>query len=333
MLGAPRTAKVNIAAGHGRVADPKRSGRTRGETARIVTRLPYCRDGEPDSKIRSSRNGMGSGAALMKMGTLRTAALILVVFAATAFARASAAVPEYSVVIVKTYPHDPLAFTEGLFYLDGFLYESTGRNGQSSIRKVALDSGAVVQQHDLDPRYFGEGIVNWKDRLIGLTYKTEIGFVYNLGTFNPTSDFHYTGEGWGMTRDGSHLFMSDGTSDLRILDPDTLQESGRVHVTCDGRPIKNINELEWIKGEIYANIWLTNVIVRINPSTGEVAGLIDVTSLLTLASADRAVDVPNGIAYDASGDRLFVTGKLWPTLYQITLSPRPSGNDLCHTLP
>jgi glutaminyl-peptide cyclotransferase len=269
----------------------------------------------------------------MKMGTFRTAALVFVAVAATVVVQARAAVPEYGAVIVKTYPHDPNAFTEGLLYLDGFLFESTGRNGHSSIRKVVLETGAVVQEHDLDPKYFGEGIVNWKDRLVGLTYKTEIGFVYDRATFNQMSDFHYSGEGWGMTRDTVHLYMSDGTSDLRILDPDTLNESGRIHVTCAGRPIKNINELEWIKGEIYANIWLTNVIVRINPATGEVAGLIDVSNLLALAAETRAVDVPNGIAYDAAGDRLFVTGKLWPTLYQITLSPRPNGNDLCHKLP
>jgi glutaminyl-peptide cyclotransferase len=269
----------------------------------------------------------------MKMQMFRTTALIIAGIAATALEQAYAAVPEYSAVVVKTYPHDPQAFTEGLLYLDGFLYESTGRNGQSWIRKVTLDTGAVVQQRDLDQKYFGEGIVNWKDRLIGLTWKSEIGFVYNLGTFSPIADFHYSGEGWGLTRDASHVYMSDGTSDLRILDPDTLAESGRIHVTCDGRAIRNINELEWVKGEIYANIWLTPVIVRINPSTGEVAGIVDGSNLLALASADRAVDVLNGIAYDAAADRLFVTGKLWPALYQITLSPRPNADDLCHTLP
>jgi glutamine cyclotransferase len=269
----------------------------------------------------------------MKTAMFGTAALTFAFTAAMALIGARAAVPEYSAVIVKTYPHDSQAFTEGLLYLDGFLFESTGRNGHSSIRKVALETGQVVQQHDLDPKYFGEGIVNWKDRLVGLTYKTEIGFVYDRGTFNPISDFHYTGEGWGMTRDSTHLFMSDGTSDLRILDPDSLHEDGRIHVTCAGRVIKNINELEWIKGEIYANIWLTNVIVRINPATGEVAGLIDVSNLLALSAEKQAVDVPNGIAYDAAGDRLFVTGKLWPSLYQITLSPRPNPSDLCHTLP
>jgi glutamine cyclotransferase len=268
----------------------------------------------------------------MKMGTFRTAALAVIVIATSALVRANAAVPEYSAVIVKTYPHDPKAFTEGLLYKDGFLYESTGRNGESSIRKVALETGAVLQQHDVDQQYFGEGIVDWNDRLIGLTWKSEIGFVYDLASFNQVSDFHYPGEGWALTRDSSHLFMSDGTSDLRILDPATLSESGRIHVTCDGQPIRNINELEWVKGEIYANVWLTSLIIRINPATGEVSGLIDLTDLAELAHAERATDVLNGIAYDAAGDRLFVTGKLWPSLYQITLARRPVGNNLCHTL-
>jgi glutaminyl-peptide cyclotransferase len=269
----------------------------------------------------------------MDIRTFMATALVTIGVAAAHPGQARAAVPEYSAVIVKTYPHDPGAFTEGLLYQDGFLYESTGLNGRSSIRKVALDTGAVLQQHDLDPKYFGEGIVTWKNHLIGLTYKTEICFVFDLASFTPISDFHYTGEGWGMTKDASHLFMSDGTSDVRILDPETLAQTGRIHVTCEGRPIKNINELEWIKGEIYANIWTTPVIVRIDPATGNVDGLIDVSNLLALASADHRVDVANGIAYDAAGDRLFVTGKLWPSLYQITLSPRPNADDLCHTLP
>ena len=268
----------------------------------------------------------------MTMRRIGAAALLATGLAAAVSPQCIAAVPEYSAVIVKTFPHDSNAFTEGLLYQDGFLYESTGRNGKSSIRKVALGTGAVVQQHDLDPKYFGEGIVAWKDRLIGLTYKTEIGFVYDLHSFAPVSDFHYSGEGWGMTKDDTHLFMSDGTSDLRILDPATETETGRIHVTCDNRAIKNINELEWIKGEIYANIWLTSVIVRINPKTGAVDGLIDVGNLLALASQYQAVDVANGIAYDAVGDRIFVTGKLWPSLYQITLAPRPSAVDPCAAL-
>jgi len=267
----------------------------------------------------------------MNMRTFGTAALIIADIGAASFGQAQAAVPEYTAVIISTYRHDPNAFTEGLFYLDGFLYESTGLNGRSSIRKVALETGVVIQQHDLDPKYFGEGIVNWKDRLIGLTYTSETGFVYNLATFNPISDFHYTGEGWGLTKDSSHLFMSNGTSDLRILDPNTLAETGRIHVTCDGQPIKNLNELEWVKGEIYANIWPTPLIARIDPTTGHIVGLIDGSNLLNLARTSRD-DVMNGIAYDAAGDRLFVTGKLWSALYQISLSPHPDRADLCNKL-
>jgi glutamine cyclotransferase len=291
----------------------------------------------PDGKIRS-----GNKPETM-MRTLRIAARAKTVLAAVALvalvclpggsvpARA-AGVPEYSATIVKTYPHDPQAFTEGLLYHDGFLYESTGREGQSSIRKVVLDTGAVVQEHSIGKQYFGEGIVIWDNRLIELTWKSQIGFVYDAATFTQLSEFHYAGEGWALTRDALHIYMSDGTADLRVLDPVTLAESSRIHVTCDGKPIKNINELEWVKGEIYANIWLTNIIARINPGTGEVVGTIDLTDLRTLASTNQAVDVVNGIAYDATGDRLFVTGKLWPSLYQITQSARPDGRDLCPAL-
>jgi glutamine cyclotransferase len=265
--------------------------------------------------------------------SLVPAVVVLAALALAGVASARAAVPEYSAAIVKTYPHDPKAFTEGLLYQNGFLYESTGREGQSSIRKVRLETGAIVQKHDIDKKYFGEGIVIWKNRLIELTWKNEVGFVYDVGNFKGLPSFHYRGEGWALTRNDSHLFMSDGTSDLRILDPATLAERGRIHVTCDGRPVKNINELEWVKGEIYANIWLTNVIVRIDPRTGDIVGMADLTELQNLAASNEAVDVLNGIAYDAARDRLFVTGKLWPTLYQITLSKRTEGKDLCPMLP
>jgi glutamine cyclotransferase len=246
---------------------------------------------------------------------------------------AYAAVPEYSATVVQRYPHDPQAFTEGLLYHDGFLYESTGRNGQSSIRKVELRTGAVVQQKALDPGYFGEGIVIWKDRLIQLTWKNQIGFTYDLATFQQRSTFHYPGEGWALTRDGHHLIMSDGTSDLRFLDPESLNEVGRIHVTCDGRPVHRINELEWVKGEIYANIWVTNFIARIDPATGNIVGLVDLTDLANATGVATGDSVLNGIAYDASADRLFVTGKLWPTLFQIRLSPRSTGRQSCEALP
>ena len=246
---------------------------------------------------------------------------------------AAAAIPEYTEVVVKTYPHDAGAFTEGLLYHDGFLYESTGLAGQSSIRKVRLETGDVVQHIDVDPKYFGEGIVIWQDRLIELTWQNHIGFVYDLATLRLRSDFHYPGEGWALTRDGNRLIMSDGTSDLRFLDPDSLHETGRIHVTCDGRPLRNINELEWIKGQVYANVWLSNVIVRIDPATGDVAGLIDLSDLPDATVRRPPDNVLNGIAYAAATDRIFVTGKLWKSVYQIRLVPRPQPKGLCQGLP
>ena len=246
---------------------------------------------------------------------------------------ASAAVPEYNAVIVKTYPHDAGAFTEGLLYQDGSLYENTGLAGRSSIRKVELATGTVLRKRAIDPRYFGEGIVIWKDRLIELTWQDHIGFIYDVDSFRPVSQFHYAGEGWALTHDDHHLIMSDGSSDLRLLDPERLTEIGRIHVTCDGRPIHNVNELEWVKGEIYANVWLTSLIVRIDPATGAIRGVVDLTELTPPAVKGVADDVLNGIAYDAAGDRLFVTGKLWPVLYQITFDQRPTRTDACRDLP
>jgi glutaminyl-peptide cyclotransferase len=261
-----------------------------------------------------------------------TAVRIIVGIAAAVCAPAHAAVPEYGIMVLNAYPHDPDAFTEGLLFNNGFLYESTGLEGRSSIRKLTLETGKPVQRYDLPSRYFGEGIVIWKDRLIGLTYTTEIGFIYDLHTLQPISDFRYTGEGWALTQDGARLIMSDGTSELRFLNPETLNETGRIRVTCNGIPVRYVNELEWVQGEIYANIWQTNLIARIDPATGDIVGLIDLTDLAARARAGRAVDVLNGIAYDATGNRLFVTGKLWPALYQIALSPRPHTSGLCRTL-
>ena len=232
-------------------------------------------------------------------------------------------IPEYGYQIVHTYPHDRSAFTEGLFYLNGFLYESTGLEGQSSVRKVRLETGEVVQKHDVPGQYFGEGIVNWKDKLYQMTYKTEIGFVYDLATFEERSEFKYTGEGWAFTSDGKRIFMDDSTATLRIWDPKTLKETGRLTVTADGQPVPQINELEWVKGEIYANVWETDRIARINPVTGKVAGWIDCTGLLLpsdrIESGPLQTDVLNGIAYDAARDRLFITGKRWPKLFEIKL--------------
>jgi glutaminyl-peptide cyclotransferase len=259
--------------------------------------------------------------------------LLVVVLALSACSCSSAshsnAIPEYSYQIIHSYPHDPQAFTEGLFYLDGFLYESTGLEGQSSVRKVRLETGEVVQKLDLPSQYFGEGIINWKNKLIQLTYKSQIGFIYDLNTFGVTGQFTYAGEGWALTQDGKRIYMSDGTPQIRLWDPDTLRETGRITVSDDEGPVKNVNELEWVKGEIYANIWTTDRIAQINPATGRVVGWIDLTGLL--GASDRVegqdgTDVLNGIAYDAKRDRLFVTGKRWPNVFEIKVvkkSDRP----------
>ncbi len=248
--------------------------------------------------------------------------LSLLLLAAAAPARA--AVPEYGYRVVKSFPHDRGAFTEGLFYLDGYLYESTGLEGHSAIRKERLESGQVLQERPIDPQYFGEGIVAWKGRLIELTWQSHIGFVYDLASFRPTGAFHYAGEGWALTRDGRRIIMSDGTPQLRFLDPVTLKETGRVTVTDEGQPVQNLNELEWVKGEIYANIWQTDRIVRIDPATGRVVGHIDLSGLLSPSDVTPGqTDVLNGIAYDPKGRRLFVTGKNWPKLFQIVLVRNP----------
>ena len=223
--------------------------------------------------------------------------------------------------VVKIFPHDRQAFTQGLLFHDGYLYEGTGLVGQSSIRKVRLENGEVVQQQRTDPRYFGEGIVIFGGQLIQLTWQSEIGFVYDRATFQPIRTFNYSGEGWGLTHDGTRLIMSDGSAALRFIDPKTLREAGRLAVNDGGVPVKALNELEYIKGEIFANVWQTNRIARISPKTGQVSGWIDLAGLLDPRDA-AGVDVLNGIAYDAAADRLFVTGKLWPKLFQISISGR-----------
>jgi glutamine cyclotransferase len=235
---------------------------------------------------------------------------------------AQASVPMYRYEVVHTYPHDPTAFTEGLFYLGGFLYESTGLEQHSSIRKVRLETGEVVQKHEVPKAYFGEGIVNWKHHLLSLTWKSHMGFVYDLATFKEQGEFHYEGEGWALTQDGKQIIMSDGTPELRFLNPDTLLETRRITVTLEGKPVRYVNELEWVKGEIYANVWQTDWILRIDPRSGEVVGLVNLAGLL--AAADQIpgqTDVLNGIAYDAKDNRLFVTGKNWPKLFEIRLLP------------
>ena len=237
-------------------------------------------------------------------------------FSGPAGAQRKTTAPVSGYQLVRAYPHDPQAFTQGLVFADGVLYEGTGLNGQSTIRKVKLENGEVLQVQKLEERYFGEGIALVGDSIVQLTYTTGVGFVYDKATFTRTRTFSYTGEGWGLTYDGTRLIMSDGTASLRFLDPKTLKETGRLQVTDGGRPVPQLNELEVVKGEIFANVWQNDRIARIDPKTGQVRGWIDLKGILDPKDA-AGVDVMNGIAYDAAGDRLFVTGKLWPKLFEI----------------
>jgi glutaminyl-peptide cyclotransferase len=228
----------------------------------------------------------------------------------------------YGYEIVHTYPHDLGAFTQGLIFLDGVLYESTGLNGKSTLRKVKLETGEVLQRRDVDGKYFAEGLTEWQGTLIQLTWQTRLGFVYDLATFAPKRTFAYAGEGWGLTHDRTRLIMSDGSAILRFIDPATLTETGRMTVTDRGQPVIRLNELELVKGEIYANVWGTDSIVRIAPASGQVTGWINLAGLLPAADRTPSADVLNGIAYDAARDRLFVTGKQWPKLFEIRLVRR-----------
>ncbi len=221
--------------------------------------------------------------------------------------------------IVKTIPHDPKAFTEGLFVADGLLYESTGLNGQSDIRAINLADGKVVRKVALDQSYFGEGIVPWKDKLISLTWQTGVGFVWQRGTFKRLSSFTYEGEGWGFTSDGKRLIMSDGSASLRFLDPETLKQTGTLSVTWQGQPVRNLNELEWVNGAIYANVWYSPLVARIDPQTGAVTDWINLASLVSKNSRNADM-VLNGIAWDAKAGLLYVTGKNWPLVYALRLA-------------
>jgi glutamine cyclotransferase len=225
--------------------------------------------------------------------------------------------------LVRSYPHDPRAFTQGLFYRDGRLFESTGLAGRSTIREVRLESGAVLRSVALPPGLFGEGIVDWKSQIVSLTWQTGIGFRWDRASFRKLGEFRYPGEGWGLTRNAREIVMSDGTPVLRFLDPKTLAVRRRLTVTAGGVPLADLNELEWVKGEILANVWHSDSIVRIDPATGRVIARIDLSTLGAFPNRGED-DVLNGIAWDAAGKRLFVTGKNWPRLYEIRLtSARP----------
>jgi glutamine cyclotransferase len=232
-----------------------------------------------------------------------------------------AATAIYTYQVVNTYPHDRDAFTQGLIFVDGVLYEGTGRYGQSTLRRVELKTGEILQLRRLPPQLFGEGVTIFGDRIIQLTWQNKVGFVYDKNMFELERQFSYPTEGWGITHDGQRLIMSDGTSTLYFWDPSSLAEIGQVQVYDDNGPVIKLNELEYINGEVYANVWQTNRIARINPDTGQVLGWIHLDGLLTAEDLSQPVDVLNGIAYDAEHDRLFVTGKLWPKLFEIRLVP------------
>jgi glutamine cyclotransferase len=227
--------------------------------------------------------------------------------------------PVYTYNIVNTYPHDRNAFTEGLVFEDGFLYEGTGLYGNSSLRKVELETGDILQIRELSDEFFGEGITIYGDKIIQLTWQSHIGFVYDKNSFELLQEFNYSTEGWGITYDGTRLIMSDGTSTLHFLNPETFEEIGQLEVFDNNGPVTKLNELEYVQGEIYANVWQTDRIAIIAPETGRVIGWIDLRGLLTAEDRSEPVDVLNGIAYDADNDRLFVTGKLWPKLFEIQL--------------
>ncbi len=221
--------------------------------------------------------------------------------------------------MVATYPHDPEAFTQGLVFLNNRLFESTGLNGQSTLREDNLETGKVLRQISVPDQYFAEGLAILDNKAYQLTWQSHKGFVYDLETFKLEKEFQYDGEGWGLATDGKSLILSDGTSQIRFLDPETFKVQRTINVTLRGNPLKELNELEYIKGEIYANVWQTFAVVRIDPATGYVTGMIDFTGLLAPSDIKPDTDVLNGIAYDSAHDRLFVTGKKWPKLFEVNL--------------
>lgn len=221
--------------------------------------------------------------------------------------------------IVNVFPHDANAYTQGLLFMDGVLLESTGRAGQSSLRRVELQTGKVLNQVNVPRPYFAEGLALLNGKLFQLTWQHGVGFIYDAATFEKLGEFKYSGEGWGLTTDGSSLILTDGSHRIRFLDPETFATRKTINVLDRGRVIDSLNELEYIKGEIYANIWHDQRIARIDPNTGRVNGWIDLTGLQDASGATDEEGVLNGIAYDSGSDRLFVTGKLWPKLFEIRL--------------
>jgi glutamine cyclotransferase len=235
---------------------------------------------------------------------------------------AQADVPTLSYTLVNSWPHDRRAFTEGLVFNGGLLIESTGIYGLSSLRKVELATGKVLQEVKLDPEFFGEGIAVLGGKIYQLTWQSHRGFIYDLKTLAPAGGFTFTGEGWGLTTDGQSLIMTDGTNRIRFIDPATFEVTRTIDVLAHGEPVRNLNELEYVKGELYANVWQTQFILRIDPATGRVLDVVDFVGILPQAERVADTDVMNGIAYDPEGDRLFVTGKYWPKIYEVQVKTR-----------
>jgi glutamine cyclotransferase len=234
----------------------------------------------------------------------------------------SSPVPVYGYKIINIYPHDKTAFTEGLVYDGKTLYESTGLYDNSTLRQVDLTTGRILKLYRLNDAFFGEGLTLWKDQLIQLTWQSGIGFVYDKKSFNKTGSFDYNREGWGITTDGRRLIMSDGSDTLYFLNPDTFDDTGSVRVKYNSNPVSQLNELEFIKGKVYANVYYTSMIAIISPETGNVTGWIDLQGLVDRETELGNVDVLNGIAYESDKDLLLVTGKLWPELFEIKIQPK-----------
>lgn len=234
---------------------------------------------------------------------------------------ASETVPIFSYKVIQSYPHDEGAFTQGLLFKDGYLYESTGLKGHSTVRRVNLEDGKILKATRLEPTLYGEGLAAFSDDLILLTWKAKTGFVLNRADLSAKYKFKYEGEGWGLASSSDSLFMSDGSSFIKVLDPQTLQEKSRFQVTELETPVDKLNELEWVNGELYANIWKSDRIAKINPISGAVTGWIDLKGLYKQRDPKyQGEDVLNGIAFDETGGRLFVTGKLWPYVYEIEIT-------------
>lgn len=243
------------------------------------------------------------------------------VFCCIAIATAARLHAADSFRVVQAYPHDQQAFTQGLIYTDGHLYESTGLEGHSSLRMEELETGCILKLQNVPARYFAEGLAPWGNTLIQLTWQSHTALVYDRSTFRLLRTFHYLGEGWGLTQDGKNLIMSDGTATLRYFDPGTFREVRSLVVKDRGSPVTQLNELEFVHGQIYANIWHSDRIARISPQTGKVVGWIDLSGLLPESQRSTHEAVLNGIAYDPEHDRLFVTGKLWPKIFEIKVIP------------